>query len=146
MTTDIKECTHRWTLESPDGPFCLAQCNKCEEYKVFRNTEFPVTWPVFKEERKQQFASEEDAMKDYLKSRLSGIKKPIIKIIKNKKHISVPTSTEATASNTLYTAEFKEAAIKTAREYKNITKAAEDLNMPRRTLRGWIEKYEPMDT
>ena len=66
--------------------------------------------------------------------------------LKNKKHISVPTSTEATASKTLYTAEFKEAAIKTAREYKNITKAAEDLNMPRRTLRGWIEKYEPMDT
>ena len=116
MTTETKECTHRWSLESPDGPFCLAQCNKCNEYQVFRNTEFPVTWPVFKEERKQQFASEEEAMKDYLKSRLSGIKKPIIKIKKNKKHVPVTKKIESKVGR--YTPEFKAEAIKIAGNIK----------------------------
>ena len=146
MTTETKECTHRWSLESPDGPFCLAQCSKCNEYQVFRNTEFPVTWPVFKEERKQQFASEEEAMKDYLKSRLSGIKKPIIKIKRNKIHIPVSETVARVGDKPVYTSEFKAEAIKTAKKHKNVSKAAEELNIPRRTLRGWIAKYEPMDT
>lgn len=134
MTTDTL-CEHHWKLEPPNGPFSLGQCKKCKEYGAFKNFELPTTWFTPNTTKEGQHESEEEALDNFLQEKISNIKKPIA---------TYKESCKLTASP-MYTLEFKRNAVTVAREYQNITKAALEFNVPRRTLRGWINKNDTMD-
>ena len=116
-------------MEPPNGPFSLGQCKKCKEYDAFKNFEIAHTWPSFKEQREIEFKSEDEAMQAFLQDRLSNIEK----------------LNDNTKSNHMYDLGFKVTVVMAAKKYKNVTKAASEFNVPRRTLRGWIEENDTVD-
>ena len=134
MTIEI-QCEHHWKLEPPNGPFSLGQCKKCKEYGAFKNFELPTTWFTPNTAKEGQYESEDEALDNFLQEKISNIEKPIA---------PYKESCKLTASP-MYTLEFKRNAVTVAKEYQNITKAALEFNVPRRTLRGWINKNDTMD-
>ena len=133
MTTDTKSnCRHHWRLETPNGPFSLAQCKRCKKYEAFKNSDLPNTWPVQRTQKGLRYETEAEAKKAFLQERLEEITKPII-ITKPKRTI------KKLKVSPMYPLKFKVAAVAAAKKYKNVTKAASEFKIPRRTLRGWIE-------
>ena len=134
MTIKI-QCEHYWKLEPPNGPFSLGQCKKCKEYGAFKNFEFSTGWSTSNPAKEKPDESDDEALEHFLQEKISNIKKPID---------PYKESCKLTASP-MYTLEFKRNAVTVAKEYQNITKAALEFNVPRRTLRGWINKNDTMD-
>ena len=134
MTTKT-QCEHYWKLEPPNGPFSLGQCKKCKEYGAFKNFELSTAWYTPNTARGNIYESEDEALDNFLQEKISDIKNLT----------TTPTKRCELTASPGYPLEFKINVITVAKEYQNITKAASEFNVPRRTLRGWINKNDTMD-
>tara|TARA_Y100000310_G_C20660672_1_gene804553 strand:+ start:1830 stop:2243 length:414 start_codon:yes stop_codon:yes gene_type:complete len=133
--TTEKICKHHWMVDEPAGPFSIGQCKKCGEYDAFKNSDATsFQWAGHRAEIQIKYETHEEAKEAFLENHLSKIRNEII----------VKPSTN-TASIKKYSLEYRKYMAKMAVNSDNLTKVANNHNIPRRTLRNWVEKYEQMD-
>ena len=140
MTTKI--CIHYWVVDSPNGPFSLAKCKKCDQYDAVRNFFGGHSWTQ-RELKGTGIANSEQERLSFLREKVAEqlkhtntVKKT--KIIPRKRQVK---SISRSPFPSKYDNETKLQVLLSLLNDPRITEASRKYNVPTSTIHGWTVTY-----
>ena len=122
-----ENCTHKWAIESPKGPWSLGTCSKCKKQDAFRNSSDITGW--------NPSPDKERSNKTYGKYRIPT-KKEILSAISNEDKLN----TKKKDVRVHHEIKFVYKTVAEALVYGRTT-TRKKYELPESTLRRWIERH-----